>query len=119
MYKLSCCETCGILVPRPGIKPILAGGFLTTELPGKSSVMFHHRILNIVPMLYRTLLFTHSVYTSLHLLNPKSQSFTQFLAQRKCSQMSAVVPVRQETEEPCAEEATRHFPLNTVRSRLF
>ena len=35
----SCSETCGILVPRPGIKPAslaLAGGFLTPGPPGKS-----------------------------------------------------------------------------------
>ena len=34
-----CLAACGILVPRPGIEPMspaLAGGFLTTGLPGKS-----------------------------------------------------------------------------------
>ena len=79
----------------------------------------HLVLLTAVPALYRTLLFTHSVHTSLHLLIPNSQPFIQFLAQRKCSQMSAVVPVRQETEEPCAEEAAGHFPLTTVSSRVF
>ena len=100
-------------------QPPLQGGFLTTELAGKSSFMFYRRMLTAVPALYRTLLFTHSVHTSLHLLIPNSQPFIQFLAQRKCSQMSAVVPVRQETEEPCAEEAAGHFPLTTVSSRVF
>ena len=36
---LSCPPACGILVPRPGIKPTtfaLEGGFLTTGPPGKS-----------------------------------------------------------------------------------
>ena len=36
---LSCFETCGILVPRPGIEPAspaLQSGFLTTGLPRKS-----------------------------------------------------------------------------------
>ena len=38
---LRCFETCGILVPGPGIEltpPALEGGFLITELPGKSQV---------------------------------------------------------------------------------
>ena len=37
--RLSCSVACGILVPRPGIKPspsALEGGFLTTGPPGKS-----------------------------------------------------------------------------------
>ena len=36
--RLSCSEACGILVPKPGIKPLspaLAGRFLTTGPPGK------------------------------------------------------------------------------------
>ena len=38
--------------------------------------MVYCRIVNIVPVLYnRTLLFTHSVYNSLHPLIPNSQSF--------------------------------------------
>ena len=40
---LSCPVACGILVPRPGIKPVslaLEGGFLTTEPPGKSLIVF-------------------------------------------------------------------------------
>ena len=39
-HGFSCPEACGILVPRPGIKPMspaLAGGFLTTGPPGKSA----------------------------------------------------------------------------------
>ena len=42
-HRLSCPKACGILVPRPGIKPAspaLAGGFLTTGPPGKSLSMF-------------------------------------------------------------------------------
>ena len=38
-HGLHCPVTCGILVPRPGIKPMcpaLEGGFLTTGPPGKS-----------------------------------------------------------------------------------
>ena len=38
-HGLSCLEACGILVPRPGIKPTspaLEGRFLTTGPPGKS-----------------------------------------------------------------------------------
>ena len=38
---LSCPAACGILVPRPGIKPAspaLEGGFLTTGPPGKSQI---------------------------------------------------------------------------------
>ena len=41
-YGLSCPATCGILVPRPWIKPAspaLEGGFLTTGPPGKSQVL--------------------------------------------------------------------------------
>ena len=40
------------------------------------SIMVYHRILNIVlPVLYsRTLLFTHYIHNSLHLLIPNSQS---------------------------------------------
>ena len=35
------------------------------------SIMFYHRILNIVPVLYsRILLFIHCIYNSLHLLIP-------------------------------------------------
>ena len=39
---LSCPAACGILVPRPGIKPespALEGGFFTTGPPGKSPVV--------------------------------------------------------------------------------
>ena len=36
------------------------------------SIMFYHRILNIVPS--RTLLFIHSLYNSSHLLIPNCQS---------------------------------------------
>ena len=41
-HKLSCLVVCGILVPQPGIEPassVLEGGFLTTELPRKSSAL--------------------------------------------------------------------------------
>ena len=37
--RLSCSVAYGILVPQPGtesVSPVLQGGFLTTELPGKS-----------------------------------------------------------------------------------
>ena len=38
--------------------------------------MVYHKILNIVPCaISRTLLFIHSIYNSLHLLIPNSQSF--------------------------------------------
>ena len=45
------------------------------------SIMAYHRIVNIVfPMLYsRILLFIHSIYSSLHLLIPNSQSFPPLL----------------------------------------
>ena len=39
LHELNCSTACGILVPQPGIEPAsseLQGGFLTTELPGKS-----------------------------------------------------------------------------------
>ena len=39
VHELSYSAACGILVPQPGIEPApseLQGGFLTTELPGKS-----------------------------------------------------------------------------------
>ena len=39
-HRFSCPVSCGILVPNPGIEPMspaLAGGFLTTEPPGKFS----------------------------------------------------------------------------------
>ena len=42
-HGLHCPATCGILVPRPGIKPkcpALEGGFLTTGPPGKSLYLF-------------------------------------------------------------------------------
>ena len=42
-HGLHCPATCGILVPRPGIKPkspALEGGFLTTGPPGKSLHLF-------------------------------------------------------------------------------
>ena len=42
-HRLSCPVACGILVPRPGIKPTslsLEGGLFTTGLPGKSQVDF-------------------------------------------------------------------------------
>ena len=35
VHGLSCSMACGILVPRPGIKPTLEGGLLTTGPPGK------------------------------------------------------------------------------------
>ena len=35
VHRLSCSTACGILVSRPGIKPTLEGGFLTTGPPGK------------------------------------------------------------------------------------
>ena len=38
------------------------------------SVMAFHRILTMCPVLYRTLLFIHSIYNSLYLLIPNSQS---------------------------------------------
>ena len=37
--RLNCFTACGVLVPRPGIKPVspaLQGGFLTPGPPGKS-----------------------------------------------------------------------------------
>ena len=45
------------------------------------SIMVYHRILNIVlPVLYsRTLLFTHYIHNSLHLLIPNSQSISPLL----------------------------------------
>ena len=42
--RLHCPETCGILVPGPGIKPTspsLKGGFLTTGPPGKHQLAIH------------------------------------------------------------------------------
>ena len=42
---LSCPAACGLLVPRPGIKPTspaLEGGLLTTGRPGKSPTIFSH-----------------------------------------------------------------------------
>ena len=41
--SLSCLTACGIRIPGPVIKPMfaeLAGGFLTTGLPGKSIIIF-------------------------------------------------------------------------------
>ena len=50
-HKLSCPSACGILVPQPGVEPMIPameGGFLTTEPPkkspeGKSSVPWDDR----------------------------------------------------------------------------
>ena len=42
-HALSCPVACGILVPRPGIKPTspaLESGFFTTGLPGRSQGLF-------------------------------------------------------------------------------
>ena len=43
MFWVFGCEACGILAPRPGIKPTppeLEGEVLTTGLPGKSLQVF-------------------------------------------------------------------------------
>ena len=70
-------------LPNPGIKPVypaLAGGFFSTEPPGKlyiSISMVYHRILTIVSKLYsRTLLLSILYVTVLHLLTSTSNSIT-------------------------------------------
>ena len=42
-HRLSCSESCGMLVPQPGVKPVspvLQDGFITTGLPGKCLRVF-------------------------------------------------------------------------------
>ena len=59
-HRFSCPVSCGILVPNPGIEPMspaLAGGFLTTEPPGKSWSSHCHIALNVRYSHMRLLLF--------------------------------------------------------------
>ena len=42
-HRLSCSESCGMLVPQPGVKPmspVLQDGFIMTGLPGKCLHIF-------------------------------------------------------------------------------
>ena len=51
--RLSCPVACGILVPRPGIKPMspaLEGGFLTTGPPGKSHTYLFELVFLFFPI---------------------------------------------------------------------
>ena len=51
---LSCCMEGGILIPSPGIKPMLSafqGGFLTPEPPGKSLLNIFYRGLLVTERL--------------------------------------------------------------------
>ena len=71
-HGLSCSSTCGILVPKPGIKlasPALQGRFLITGPPGKFYVGFliHEQDLSFhlfKPFLFLSLVFRSSQHTS-------------------------------------------------------
>ena len=55
VHGLSCSKACGILISRPGIKPVspvLVGGFLTTGPPEKSHLSYFRRNI-LTPALRR------------------------------------------------------------------
>ena len=55
------------------LSPALAGRFSTTSTAWEARLTVYHR--RLLPALYsRALLFIHSIYNSLHLLAPTSQS---------------------------------------------